>query len=515
MKPAAVTRTRPSGGAETADVLVAIDVGTSGARAAAYDLAGRPVGEVRRSYPTELGPEGRAEQDAERWRAASLSALAGLVRELGRQGRIRAIGLTGQCPSVVPLDRRDRPLRPGMIYRDNRASAEALAIRSQFGDRLIHDRTGHLPAAFHVAAKILWLRDHEPALFEATRRFVEPSDFVALALTGENVTDWTIATASALFNVRERRWDEVVLAGLHLEPGLLPVAHPSWTVIGELRPSLLRRFGLGYGVPVVIGGGDSLACAFGAGVITPGPVSEMAGSSTCLNSVVPEPVADLDVTNYPNLLPGDGYFTEVGINTSGEAVDWLAGIAYGGRAGRPTPVDYARIDAEAGAVAVGADGLLVVPVLGDGERDDPDLRGAAVGLSLRHGRAALARAILEGVAYGIRARVESLGAAGSEATELRVSGGDSRLGTWNQIKADVLGIPVIRVPGDATAAGAALLAGLGVGIYHDPAEAVAVACRPERPIEPGPAAQRRYDELYPAYRRLVGSAAIHVGSEAG
>jgi len=467
-------------------------------------------GEVRRSYPTELGPDGRAEQDARRWRSASLSALAGLIHQLGPTRRIEAICLTGQCPSVVPLDERDRPLRPGLIYRDNRAVAEAIAIRRQFGDRLIHDRTGHLPAAFHVAAKILWLRNHEPEVFALTRRFVEPSDFVALALTGETVTDWTIATASALFNIRERRWDDVVLDGLELEPELLPAAHPSWAVVGDLRPALARRFGLGYRVPVVIGGGDSLACAFGAGVIAPGPISEMAGSSTCLNSVVPEPLADLDVTNYPNLLPGDGYFTEVGINTSGEAVDWFAGLAYAGRSGRPSSADYARIDTEAGAVPAGADGLLVVPVLGDGERDDPNLRGAAVGLSLRHGRAALARAVLEGVAYGIRARVETLGIAGSPATELRVSGGDARLASWNQIKADVLGIPVVRVPGDATAAGAALLGGLGVGLYRDAAEAVAVASRADPAIDPDPATHRRYDELYGAYRKLVESRALHV-----
>ncbi len=505
---------RATGIGDATQLLVAIDVGTSGARAAAYDLAGRPAGEVRRPYPTILGPDGRAEQDANRWRSASLSALAGLVRELGPRRRIRAIGLTGQCPSVVPLDERDQPIRLGLIYRDNRATAQALAIRRRFGDAIIHQRTGHLPAAFHVAAKILWLRQHEPATFALTRRFVEPTDFLALALTGENVTDWTIATASALFNVRERHWDEQVLAGLELDSRLLPVAHPSWSVVGELRPAVRARLGLDYGIPVVIGGGDSLACAFGAGVIAPGPISEMAGSSTCLNSVVAEPVANLDVTNYPNLLPGDGYFTEVGINTSGEAVDWLARLAYAGRSGRPTGRDYARLDAEAAAVPVGSDGLLIVPVLGDGERDDPELRGAIVGLSLRHGRAALARAVLEGVAFAIRAKVEILGAASSPATELRVSGGDTRIGTWNQIKADVLGLPVTRVPGDATAAGAALLAGLGVGIYRDPAEALAVAGRFESAIEPEPGAQRRYAQLYPAYQRLVASRAIHLGAKA-
>ncbi len=497
-----------------AEVLVAIDVGTSGSRAAAYGLGGRFVAETRRSYPTELGADGRAEQDARRWRSASLSALAGLVHQLGPRRRVRAIGLTGQCPSIVPLDDRDRPLRPGMIYRDNRATAEAQEIRAMFGDRLVHDRTGHLPAAFHVAAKILWIRRHEPDTFAATRHFLEPSDVVALALTGETVTDWTIATASALFNIRERRWDEQILAGLDLDPGLLPAAQPSWSVVGDVRASLRSRLGLASAVPVVIGAGDSLACAFGAGVIEPGPLSEMAGSSSCLNSVVPEPLADLDVTNYPSLLPGSGYYTEVGINTTGEAVDWLAGLAYAGRSGQVRSTDYARIDADAGRMPAGADGLQVIPVLGDGERDDPWLRGAAVGLSLRHGRAALARAVLEGVAYGIRSRVETLGAAGSPATELRVSGGDTRLGAWNQIKADVLGIPVVRIAGDATAAGASLLAGIGAGVYRDAREAVSVTARADEPILPDPSEHARYDELYHAYRTLVASSAVHVGPTA-
>ncbi len=177
------------------DVLVAIDVGTSGARAAAFGTDGTELGEVRRSYPTALPGEGRAEQDARRWQSAALSALTSLVRGLNQQ--IAAIGLTGQCPSVVPLDHRNQPLRPGIIYRDNRATAEAAAMRERFGDRELHALTGHLPAAFHVAAKILWIRAHEPEVFAATRLFCQPSDYVGLALTGEPGTDWSVAAATA------------------------------------------------------------------------------------------------------------------------------------------------------------------------------------------------------------------------------------------------------------------------------------------------------------------------------
>jgi xylulokinase len=266
----------------------------------------------------------------------------------------------------------------------------------------------------------------------------------------------------------------------------------------------------------VAGAADSLACAFGAGVIAPGPVSEMAGSSTCLNSVVSSPLADPDVSMYPSPVARASYMTETGINTAGEAVDWIAALGYAGRTGRPGGADYARLDREAAAVPAGSDGLLFVPVLGDGERDDPGLRGTAVGLSLRHGRAAWARATLEGVALGIRLLLSVLGRGGqSPVAELRVSGQAARLATWNQIKADALGVPVRVVPGDATAAGVAMLAGLGAGAYQDPAAAVAAACHAGEPVWPDPANAARYDELYDRYLTVRRSALARTPSAGG
>src|SRR3984957_13825856 len=272
------------------NVLVAIDVGTSGARASAFTTDGTELAEVRRSYPTALPGEGRAEQDARRWQTAALSALTAVVKDLKQD--IKAIGLTGQCPSVVPLDRRQNPLRPGIIYRDNRATAEAAQIRERFGDQYLHALTGHLPAAFHVAAKIEWIRAHEPDVFKATRLWAQPSDYVGLALTGEPGTDRSVAAATAL--------------------------------LAPLRPALARRLQLKQDTPVIAGAGDSISCAIGAGVTAPGPVSEMAGSSSCFNSAAPEPLADLDITHYPSAVDDHGYVTEVGLNTTGEALGWLA-----------------------------------------------------------------------------------------------------------------------------------------------------------------------------------------------
>ena len=197
--------------------------------------------------------------------------------------------------------------------------------------------------------------------------------------------------------------------------------------------------------------------------------------------------------------------TETGINTAGEALDWVAALAYGGRGGRPRPGDYDRVDREVADVPPGADGLLFVPVLGDGERDDPALRGTATGLSLRHGRAAWARATMEGVAFGMRALLEVLGRDREPAAELRVSGHATSLRSWNQIKADVLGVPVLRVPGDATAAGVAMLAGIGAGAYSGPDEAVTAACHPEEPVLPDPGRAGLYEAAYSRYRAVLAS----------
>jgi xylulokinase len=239
----------------------------------------------------------------------------------------------------------------------------------------------------------------------------------------------------------------------------------------------------------------------------------MAGSSTCLNTVVSQPTRDLAITHYPSATGPTGYVTEVGINTAGEAVDWVAALMYGGRSGRPRTDDFELLDREAAQVAPGSDGLLFIPVLGDGERDDPMLRGSALGLSIRHDRKAWARATLEGVAFGIRAHLEALGRASTPVTELRVSGRPASLQTWGQIKADVLGIPVSRVPGDATGAGVAQLAGLGVGLYSSPEVAIATACRRDSPIEPNAANHERYQAIYDHYRDVVDSATLRVPAQ--
>lgn len=488
------------------EVLVAIDVGTSGARAVAMGPGGERVLEARRPYPTTSPRPGWAEQDPLAWRSASLGALADLVRRLPSV-TVRAIGLTGQCPSVCLVDAAGVPVRAGLIYRDNRAHAEAARIRERFGAEQLHRRTGHLAAGFHIAPKLLWIRDHEPEAYARAAWVLQPRDLVGLALTGETATDGTHAAATLLYDLATRDWAPDLAQGLGIDPGLLPPIRPATHVLGTLRPAVARRVGLPASTPVVLGGADSQACALGAGIVEPGPVSEMAGSSTCLNSVVPRPLRVLEVTHYPHVLPGP-IVTETGINTTGAAIAWLAGLLYGGRGGRARPDDYRRLDREAAGVVPGADGVLLLPILGDGERTDPALRAAVTGLSLRHDRATLARAGLEGVAFAIRAELDLLTAGGAPPTELRISGGDTRLATWNRVKADVTGLPVRTVPGDAAATGVAMLAGLGTGLYRDPGEAIARCVHLDERLEPDRALAEPYREAYERFRTLVAAPAV-------
>jgi xylulokinase len=488
------------------ETLVAIDVGTSGARATAFDLDGTRQLEMRRAYRTESPAPGWAEQDPRAWRSAALAALAGLVRGLGPRQRVSAIGLTGQCPSVCLVNARAVPLGPGLIYRDNRATAEAAAIRDRFGDAAIHARTGHLPTAFHIAPKLLWLKAHEPETFARASRALQPRDLVAHALTGEMATDGTHAAATLVFDLRLGAWAGDLQEALGLRPELFPPVRPSWEALGGLAATPARQVGLPPGVPIILGGADSQACALGAGVVGPGPVSEMAGSSTCLNATVGEVLSIPQVSHYPHVIPG-WLTTETGINTTGAAIAWLADLLYAPRGRSAGAVDYARLDREVARVAPGAGGVLALPTLADGERTDPDLRGAFTGLSLRHDRAVLARAMLEGVAFAIRDQLALLEAGGVRVTELRISGGDTRLATWNRIKADVIGVPVVTVPGDAAVGGVAMLAGIGAGIYRDAADAIRRCARLDQPLGPDPAAHAHYDEAFEAWRNLAASAA--------
>ena len=473
-----------------APLFAAVDAGTTGARAIAFDLQGRQVGEARHPYRMSSPRPGWAEQDARDWAEGAVAALRQLAARARVAGRIRAIGLTGQCPSMVPVGAGGEPLRPGMLYRDNRAVAQARQMRDQLGDRAMHQRTGHVAEAFHIGPKVLWLRQHEPGVFARTRFILQPRDVVLHRLTGLARTDETHANATLFFNLRERRWDAGLFAAFGIDPALFPPALPPWQIAAGLSRQTAAELGLDPGVPVVVGAADSQCAAFGAGVTGPGPVSEMAGASSCLNSAVPEPLPDLRVTHYSHTVPGL-LCTELGVNTTGAAISWaVRALGYGAYAELAADAERCRrrLERAARTASKGAGGPgvspgnavdaapLFLPYLGDGERDDPSARAGFIGLSDRHSRPELAYAVVEGAALGVRSVLLVLAAAGSPLTELRVGGGGARLDLSGQAKADLLGRPVLHLDLDPAGFGAAMLAAAAAGLAEE-ADAAARAVR--------------------------------------
>jgi xylulokinase len=464
--------------------LVGLDVGTTGVKALALSPAGDVLARAESDYALSTPRPGWAEQDPGDWVSAAQEALAALGT-----GDIAGIGLSGQMHGLVALDAGERVLRPAILWNDQRTEAECREIEERLGVARLIELTGNRALPGFTAPKLLWLRAHEPETYERIAHVLLPKDHVRLALTGERATDVADASGTLLFDVAGRRWSEDVLEALELPAAWLPPAHESPSVTGETAG----------GIPVAAGAGDQAAGAVGVGVTAPGPVSVVLGTSGVVFSTLPGAVVDPEgrAHVFCHAVPGAWHAMGVMLSAAG-ALRWLRDALAPGE-------PYDRLVGEAAAWEPGAEGLLFLPYLA-GERTphvDPNARGAFVGLSLRHDRGALVRAVLEGVAYGLRDSLEILRALGCRLDVGRASGGGARSDLWLEIAASVLGLPLERTAAEEGAAyGAALLGGVAGGVFADVDEAVAACVRVRDGVEPNPAWEPVYAEGYDRYRAL-------------
>jgi xylulokinase len=451
--------------------LVGLDVGTTGVKALALSRTGEVVARAERPYPLSTPRPGWAEQDPEDWWRATEAALAGLGVEPA------AIGLSGQMHGLVVLDGADRVLRPAILWNDQRTAAECAEVEERVGLERLVELTGNRALTGFTAPKLLWLRRHEPDTYGRIAHVLLPKDYVRLRLTGERAIDVADASGTLLFDVARRRWSAEVLAALDVPEAWLPDVYES---------------------PAIGGAGDQAAGALGVGVDRPGLASVVLGTSGVVFAVLPEyradPRARLHV--FCHAVPGRWHAMGVMLSAAG-SLRWLRDALGGG--------SYEELLAEAAAWPPAAEGLLFQPYLA-GERTphaDPNARGAFVGLSLRHDRGALVRAVLEGVAYALRDSLELLRELGVSVEVGRVSGGGARSDLWLRILASVLGLPLERTAAEEGAAyGAALLGGVAAGVWADVEEAVEACVRVRESIDPDPAWTHAYDEGYVRFRRL-------------
>jgi xylulokinase len=450
------------------EALIGLDVGTTGVKAIAISPDGELLATAEEPYPLSTPEPGWAEQDPADWWRAAQACLARLPEG--------AVGLSGQMHGLVALDGDARVIRPAILWNDQRTAAECAEIEQRIGlDRLI-ELTGNRALTGFTAPKLLWLRKHEPDSYARIRHILLPKDYVRLKLTGELAIDAADASGTLLFDVGRRRWSEDVCAALEIPGEWLPAAHES-TEIG--------------------GAGDQAAAALGVGIASPGPVSVVLGTSGVVFAVLPayEPDREARVHVFCHAVPGTWHAMGVMLSAAGSAA-WLR---------HALGADLPTLDAEAARWTPGTEDLLFAPYLA-GERTpypDPNLRGAFTGLSLRHDRGALWRAMLEGVAFGLRDSLELLRELGVRPEVARISGGGARSSLWVEIVAAVLGLPLERTESEeGSAFGAALLAGVKAGVFADAHDAVARCVRILDRIEPDPFSAEAYERGYGRYRKL-------------
>jgi xylulokinase len=453
--------------------LVGLDVGTTGVKAVALSPDGVVTGRAEKEYPLSTPRPGWAEQDPDDWVRAAKVAL----RRLG--GGDKPVGLSGQMHGLVVLDSEQRVLRPAILWNDQRTGAECKEIEERIGLGRLIELTGNRALPGFTAPKLLWLRRHEPEVYARIEHVLLPKDYVRLRLTGERATDAADASGTLLFDVPRRRWSEEVLEALEIPAAWLPAAYESPYV------------------PEAPGAGDQAAAALGVGVDRPGPLSIVLGTSGVVFAALPGFAADTQgrVHAFCHAAPGSWHAMGVMLSAAG-SLRWLRD-AVGGT--------YGELVAEAEQWPPGAEGLIFLPYL-QGERTphaDPNARGAFVGLTLRHDRGALVRAVLEGVAYGLRDSLELLRGLGVEADVGRASGGGARSDLWLRIVATIFDLPLERpVVEEGSAYGAALLAGVATGSFADVHEAVEACVRTTGRIEPEPAWREAYEAGYARFRAL-------------
>jgi xylulokinase len=480
---------------------LSIDVGTSAAKLTLYTGDGRLLGSRSAAYPVDYPRPEWAEQDPELWWQAVCRLGPQIMEDAGRPGitagkdELAAISVSGQTPLCAPVDADWRPLRPAILWLDRRAGPQVAWLRERLGEERCRQVSANRLDSYFGGPKWLWFKQVEPALFERAWKILQANSYVILQLTGAAVIDPSQAgLCSPCFDAAAGQWDAAICAEMGLPLDRLPEIRPAWEVVGHVSAAAARASGLPEGTPVVCGGGDFACACLGAGVTGPESAALMLGTAGNLlfpgvTNRDPRLLHTIHLTGQP--LPFGGVL-------AGGNLAWFAGLF-----GDPEPGLYARLDEEARAIPPGCEGLVYLPYL-MGERTpiwDPEARGAFVGLSARHTRAHLYRAVLEGVAFAFR-QIATIADVCDHGTPVVAIDGGARSPVWRAILASALGLPVAEGGSSSgTALGSAFLAALGTGGVSSFAD-IAAWTEIRSVTSSDPEVQGCYNSLYPIYAGL-------------
>ncbi|HAK53977.1 MAG: xylulokinase [Vicinamibacterales bacterium] len=486
--------------------LLGIDVGTGGSRALVIDEAGAVLASATEEHVDFASPQtGWAEQSPDDWwRASRLAVRTALEAASCEAGDVRGIGLSGQMHGSVLLDAADSVVRPALLWCDQRTQAECDWLTETVGRQRLIELTSNPALTGFTLPKLLWVRTHEPELWERVRSILLPKDYVRFKLTGERATDMADASGTLLLDVAHRRWSSEMLAATGLDTALLPSLHEGPEITGRLSTGAAAEAGLAAGTPVVAGGGDQSAGAVGMGIVRPGAVSATIGTSGVVFAATDAPALDSEgrVHTFCHAVPGRWHVMGV-TQAAGLSLRWFRDRFGAGDDDGRDPYD--RLADEAAEAPVGSNGVLWAPYL-MGERTphlDANARAALVGLAASHTRAHVVRAILEGVAFSLRDSFTILATMQVPVNEIRLGGGGARSPLWRQVQADVYRHQVATLAAEEGAAyGAALLAGVGTGVWRTVDEACDAAVAIADRVDPNEADAAVLDRHYARYRAL-------------
>lgn len=476
--------------------LLGVDLGAGSLKASVIRSDGSLAGEAAHPVTTQIPHYGWSEQDPEEWVAAFASAAPAALKQAGVEAaEIAAIGLSGGAHIPVLLDADDRPVRPAILWNDQRAVKEARALHEAHGEEIIATSLNRVNPTWSLAM-LAWLKAHEPETMARVRKLMIAKDYLRFRLTGTWETDFSDVLGALMADHRTRSWSPALckLIDWPLET-LPPVVEPS-DVVGGVTAKAAKETGLAEGTPVVCGSNDTTVEFYGVGAVEPGMGAIKLATAGVLFLAADRPVVNPPISCYPHILDGMWY-TATGTNSCASAHRWVRDRFF-------AEEGFAGMDRLAASAPAGSQGLLFHPYL-QGERApwwDPQLRANFLGLTMRHGRAEFARATYEGIAFSIRDLVEQAKGFGQSFGTVKLLGGGAKSDTWRQILADVTGLTIER-PGNGDASfGAALVAGVGVGLFASARDAVAQCVTTLDRNEPGED-QALYDAVYPLYREAT------------
>ena len=494
----------PSAGS---NLIIGLDLGTTALKCAAYTQEGHLVATTTREYSLLTPVADVVEVHPSTYWAEFTSAIRDLLTHPEVDAsRVVALGISAQGETLLPLRADGSPARNAIVWLDNRAVEESAELANRFDEEHFYDVTGQ-PSMLPTwpAAKILWISRHEPAVFEATAKFLLIEDYFIWRMTGEYVSEGSLLTSTCYWDFRTRGWWPEMLDVLGIDASRLPSIVEPATAVGTLLPAVARDLGLPETMVVCTGALDQACGAIGAGAVGPGSFSENTGAAVALCAALPGPRLDPErrMPCHYHGVPGTYMFHT--FTSGGMVLRWFRdefGDAERSVSGSLGVDAYDLLTAEAARVAPGSEGLVVIPHLQGAmaPENNANARGAIVGLSLRHGRAQVARAVLESVAFVVRRNIEVLEDLGLVIPEVRALGGGARSRLWKQIEADVTGRPVVTTTQpDAATLGAAILAGVGTGRFTSAAEAAAEMVQIADTFEPQAANVELYGESYGTY----------------